>query len=188
MRLLESTEWVERHFASCDLKNSMRTVRLKKVARNMLGDPNASLPKQNCNWSDVKAVYRLLDRKEVTFDAVADCHWRQTRAISEGRYLLISDTTEFKKLNCNAIDELAHSGPGIGIGMQLHSCLAIDSSNGVVQGMAGALLNYRKRACKTETQMQRLRRVRESDLGESSAADWPTDQQFTMDSCIRSGR
>jgi hypothetical protein len=164
MRLLESKEWVEQQFNGCELNNSMRTVRLIKVARNMLGEPNASLPKQNCNWSDVKAVYRLLDREEVTFDAVADCHWRRTRAIGEGRYLLISDTTELKKLNCNTIKDLAYIGPGIGIGMQLHSCLAIDSSNGLVRGMAGALLNYRKQARKTETQMQRLRRARESQI------------------------
>ena len=49
MRLVENEEWVEQQFEDCDLKHSMRTLRLKKVARNMLGDPNASLPKQNCN-------------------------------------------------------------------------------------------------------------------------------------------
>jgi hypothetical protein len=165
MRLVESKEWVEQQFEDCDLNNSMRTQRLKKVARNMLGDPNGSLPKQNCNWSDLKAVYRLLDREEVTFDAVAECHWRQTRAtIGKGRYLLISDTTDFKKLHSGPIKELTHMGPGIGNGMQLHSSLAIDSSNGLVQGMAGALLHHRKRARKTETTMQRLRRTRESQI------------------------
>jgi hypothetical protein len=165
MRLVESDEWVEQQFEDCDFNNSMRTTRLKKVARNMLGDPNGSLPKQNCNWSDVKAVYRLLDREEVTFDAVAECHWRQTRStIGKGRYLLISDTTDFKKLYSSPIKELTPMGPGIGNGMQLHSCLAIDSTNGLVQGMAGALLHYRKRACKTETKMQRLSRTRESQI------------------------
>ena len=74
MRLVENEEWVEQQFEGCDLNNSMRTQRLKKAARNMLGDPNGSLPKQNCNWSDVKAVYRLLDREEVTFDAVRRRH------------------------------------------------------------------------------------------------------------------
>lgn len=164
MRLVENEEWVEQQFEGCDLNNSMRTRRLKKAARNMLGDPNASLPKQNCNWSDVKAVYRLLDREEVTFDAVAEYHWRQTRAIGEGRYLLISDTTDFNKRQRGRIKEITRMGPGIGNGMQLHSCLAIDSSNGLVQGMAGALLHYRKRARKSETTMQRLRRTRASQI------------------------
>jgi hypothetical protein len=165
MRLVENEEWVEQQFEGCDLNNSMRTRRLKKAARNMLGDPNGSLPKQNCNWSDVKAVYRLLDREEVTFGAVAECHWRQTRStIGKGRYLLISDTTDFKKLYSSPIKELTHLGPGIDNGMQLHSCLAIDSSNGLVQGMAGALLHYRKRVPKSETTMQRLGRTRESQV------------------------
>ena len=105
MRLVENEEWVEQQFEGCDLNNSMRTRRLKKTARNMLGDPNASLPKQSCNWSDVKAAHRLLDREEVTFDAVSECHWRQTRAIGEGRYLLSSDTTDFKKLRRGRIKE-----------------------------------------------------------------------------------
>ena len=164
MRLVENEEWVEQQFEGCDLSNSMRTRRLKKAARNMLGDPNGSLPKQNCNWSDVKAVYRLLDREEVTFDAVAECHWRQTRAIGEGRYLLISDTTDFNKRHRGRTKGITHLGPGIGNGMQLHSCLAIDSFNGLVQGMAGALLHYRKRARKSETTMQRLRRTRASQI------------------------
>ena len=164
MRLAENEEWVEQQFAGCDLNNSMRTRRLKKAAHNMLGDPNGSLPKQNCNWSDVKAVYRLLDREEVTFNAVAECHWRQTRSIGEGRYLLISDTTDFNKRQRGRIEEITRQGPGIGNGMQLHSCLAIDSSNGLVQGMAGALLHYRKRARKSETTMQRLGRARASQI------------------------
>jgi len=164
MRLAENKEWVEQHFAGCDLNNSMRTRRLKKAAHNMLGDPNGSLPKQNCNRSDVKAVYRLLDREEVTFDAVAECHWRQTRAIGEGRYLLISDTTDFNKRQRGRIKEITRQGAGIGNGMQLHSCLVIDSSNGLVQGMAGALLHYRKRARKSETTMQRLGRTRASQI------------------------
>ena len=143
MRLVESEEWVEQQFDGCDLKNSMRTRRLKKVARNMLSDPAASLPRQNCNWSDVKAVYRLLDRKEVTFDSVAQCHWRQTRAIGKGRYLLISDTTEFNKRQRGRIKEITHKGPGIGNGAQLHSCLAIDKFQwvGSGNGSGGASLS-----------------------------------------------
>jgi hypothetical protein len=75
MQLLENAEWVEKNFGDCDLGHVKRTERLGIMARKMLECPEASLTQQNPEWSDLKAAYRLCDRKEVTFDAVASCHW-----------------------------------------------------------------------------------------------------------------
>ena len=164
MRLLENAEWVEENFGDCQFGHVKRTERLGIMASKMLESPEASLPQQNPDWSDLKAAYRLCDRKEVTFDSVASCHWNKTKQTQPGRYLLISDTTDINHYSHQATTGLGILGDGQGRGMQLHNCLVVDSSRGIVEGQAGALVYYRKRKPKNETRMQCLRRSRESEL------------------------
>jgi hypothetical protein len=134
------------------------------MAANMLESPETSLPTQNPKWSDLKAAYRLCDQEEVTFDAVAECHWKQTRHSGPGRYLLISDTTDIDHFGHKATQGLSHLGKGDGRGMQLHSCLMVEAATGLVRGLAGALVHYRPIVPKQETRMQRLKRDRESEI------------------------
>ena len=44
--------------------------------------------------ADCKAVYRLIGRSEVTFEAVTASHYQNTRTLPPGRCLVVSDTTE----------------------------------------------------------------------------------------------
>ena len=164
MRLVENSEWVEINFSQCELGNSLRNKRLTIVANNMLEVPEASLCQQNAEWSDTKAAYRLFDQDDVTFDAIAECHWKQTRQTQPGRYLLISDTTDINHYSHKATEGLGMLGDGQGRGMQLHSCLTVNSAAQTVVGLAGALVYYRKRSPKKETRAQRLSRERESEL------------------------
>lgn len=170
VRFVENAVWVEQNFGTCDLGNKLRNKRLNIVASNMLEAPSASLCQQNPNWSDTKAAYRIWDRAEVTFDAVADCHWKQTRETRPGRYLLISDTSDIDHYTHVATEGLGMLGSGTGRGMQLHSCLFVDSSNQVVVGIGGAELYYRQRVRKGETRTQSLARLRESQLWGNTVA------------------
>src|ERR1043165_10128166 len=94
VKVLDNDQGVERQFGSCRLGNSLRTKRLQKIATQMLSQPEQSLPQQNPDWADLKAAYRFFDSKGVTFTAIAEQHWRQTRETKPGRYLPISDTTD----------------------------------------------------------------------------------------------
>ena len=116
MKLRDNDQWVEKQFGSCQLGNTLRTKRLQKVAANMLAQPEQSLPKQNSQWADLKAAYRLFDNDRVTFDAVAEQHWRQTRQSKPGRYLLISDTTDIDHFSHRATTGLSQLGKGDGRG------------------------------------------------------------------------
>lgn len=157
-------QWVEDQFSQCELANSLRTRRLQRVAGAMLSCPETSLPKQNTAWADLKAAYRLFDNEHVTFDAVAEQHWKQTRQTKPGRYLLISDTTDVDHFSHRATTGLGQLGKGDGRGMQLHNCLAFNCDDKLIEGTAGALIHYRPNVPKNETRMQRLSRVRESEL------------------------
>jgi Transposase DNA-binding/Transposase Tn5 dimerisation domain len=164
MRVLERDEWVDENFAGCELGHVKRTRRLMVMAGKMLECPELSLPKQNVEWSDVKAAYRLCDREEVTFDAVAECHWQRVRQTSPGVHLLISDTTDINEYTHRATTGLGMLGDGQGRGLQLHSCLVVEASTGVVEGLAAAKVFYRQKSPKKETRAQRLNRPRESSL------------------------
>jgi Transposase DNA-binding/Transposase Tn5 dimerisation domain len=166
VKLRDNDEWVDEQFGSCQLGNALRTKRLQKVAANMLARPEKSLPQQNTQWADLKAAYRLFDNEQVTFDAVAEQHWQQTRRTSPGRYLLISDTTDIDHFSHRATTGLGQLGKGDGRGMQLHSCLVYNCDRKQIEGTAGALIHYRPKVCKEkkETRMQRLGRARESEL------------------------
>jgi hypothetical protein len=164
VKVLDNDQWVEKQFGSCDLGNRLRTKRLQKVAANMLSRPEQSLPQQNLCWADLKGAYRLFDKPRVTFDAVAEQHWRQTRQTTPGRYLLISDTTDIDHFSHRATTGLGMLGKGDGRGMQLHSCLVYSCDKQLIEGAAGALIYYRKKVPKNETRRQRLSRDRESEL------------------------
>lgn len=164
MRIVENEQWVQEQFAGCEFGDQRRARRLCRMATNMLACPEQSLVTQGESWSDVKAAYGWCARPEVTFDAVAQQHWQQTRATKPGRYLLISDTTDIDHFSHRATTGLSQLGKGTGRGMQLHSCLMVEADHKVVVGTAGALLHYRRNVSKKETRAQRLKRRRESQV------------------------
>jgi len=164
MIVRDNETWVEDQFSRCNLGDVRRTKRLQVVAKNMVESPEKSLPQQNRNWSDVKAAYRLFDNECVTFEAVCQQHWHQTRQTTPGRYLLISDTTDINRYTHQATTGLGMLGDGKGRGVQLHNCLVYNCNEKLIEGSAGALLYYRSRVPKNETRAQRLSRVRESEL------------------------
>jgi hypothetical protein len=91
---IDARVWAEQQFGKCELGDKRRTKRLIQVAQQVANNPAGSFPQQIELWGDLKAAYRLFDADEVTFDAVAAPHWRQTRAAAPGRYLVLGDTTE----------------------------------------------------------------------------------------------
>lgn len=164
MKVIDSERWVVESFGGCELGDKRRTKRLVKIAENMLAAPEQSLPAQNQEWSDTKAAYRFFANKNVTFDRVAQLHWKQSRQAKPGRYLLICDTTDIDHYWRQATTGLGMLGDGTGRGLQLHSCLMYDCNQQQIHGTGGALVGYRKNKPKNETKMQRLNRKRESDI------------------------
>ncbi len=164
MKVQSNDEWVASQFGQSELGNKLRTVRLQKVASAMLNCPEQSLPKQTASWGDLKAAYRLFAQDAVTFDAVARPHWEQTRRTKPGRFLLVSDTTNIDHFSHRATAGLGQLGKGDGRGMQLHHCLVYSCDEQQIVGAAGGLVHYRINVPKDETRMQRLQRIRESEL------------------------
>jgi hypothetical protein len=164
---LSVTQWAQWNFGNCQLGDKRRTARLVQLAEQFGSNPSASLPDQTEIWSDLKAAYRLFDRDEVTFEAIARPHWELTRQSASGRCLVIGDTTEIDFGRFREIDGVGPTGNGTGNGFLLHNALLVQADTGETIGVAGQVIHHRKPKRKTkkrENASQRMKRERESQV------------------------
>lgn len=164
MLILDTNTWAQQQFSNCQLGHKRRTKRLVRLAAQVVSHPSGGFPEQTETWADLKAAYRLFDRAEATFEAVAGIHWQQTRRRSGGRYLVLGDTTELDFGIHRDIADLGPTGNGGGWGFLLHSGLLVAADGEEIFGLAGQTIHYRKPAPKKENTTQRLRRDRESKV------------------------
>jgi hypothetical protein len=160
--VLDTEQWAQQQFGSCDLGDVRRTRRLVKFAARVAADPDAGTPEQTERWSDLKAAYRLIDNDDVTFDAIAGPHWEQIRHRETGTWLISCDTTQVDFGVTNRATGLGPLGKGHGRGFLLHSGLMIHPETEEVIGLAGQKIRYRKSVPKKESRTRRLARDRES--------------------------
>jgi hypothetical protein len=159
-QILEPSVWATEQFGTCDLGDKRRTNNLVALATQVANNPSGSTPQQTQTWSRCKSTYRLLNEKDVTFEAITAPHNQQTIGKSSGVCLLLNDTTEIDFGYDSSVSGLSHIGNG-SCGFLLHSSLSV-GVDGEVNGLAGQLIRYRQRCPKNETRTQRLKRDRES--------------------------
>ncbi len=160
--VMDTHSWARQQFGDCKLGDQRRTKRLLQVAQQVANHPSASFPQEMESWGDLKAAYRLFDADDVTFAAIAEPHWKQTRRVAPGRYLVLGDTTEIDFGYRRKIQGLSSIGNGSGSGFLLHNALLVEAQSKALVGVAGQTIHYRKRAPKKENRSQRLKRERES--------------------------
>lgn len=161
---LDVNRWAEEQFGTCDLGDKRRTKRAVEVAARFAADPSGSTPKQTESWAGCRAAYRLMDAEDATFRAIAEPHWRQTRAQPSGDFLLLGDTTTIDFGSHRNVEGLAPVGDGRGRGFLLHSSLMVNAEGEEIFGLAGQTIYHRKPVPKGETFRQRLNRERESKI------------------------
>lgn len=146
MVILETKEWAEVTFGTCELGDVRRNRRLIKLAEQVAARPDGSTPEQTESWGDCKAAYRLFNQEDVTFDGIIAPHCQQTRnACRPGDVkLIINDTTEIDYGHKRQATGLGPTGNGSGRGFFLHSALMVDAADGRVDGLAGQILFHRK--------------------------------------------
>jgi hypothetical protein len=161
------TDWAQMNFGTCALGDKRRTARLVKVAEQFANNPAASLPDQHELWKDLKAAYRLFDREQVTFAAIARPHWERTKQSAQGRCLVIGDTTELDFGQHRQIDGIGETGNGSGQGFLLHNALLVQAETAEIVGVAGQAIYSRaknRKSHRRENAAQRLQRDRESQV------------------------
>ena len=168
--LLSAHEWAESTFGSVHLGDQRRTKRAVALAQAIAHDPAGSLPAQMQDEAATQAAYRFLQTPDVTYEKLIRPHVEQTRAQAREpkQVLLIQDTTEVDYQHHPTTTGLGPIGNGSHHGYLLQSVLAVLPDSRQVLGLMHQEPFLRQPAPKGESQRQRERRERESQVWERS--------------------
>ena len=159
----------EAMFGHAKLGDRRRTARLVKTFDQLCRHPGGTLPDKLAAPRDLKALYRLMERPEVTHEALLAplrAYTFQSIAAHEGSVLLIHDATELDYSSRKSLAEhLGQIGNGLGRGYICHQVVAVDAATRSVLGLAEQILHRRVEAPEEETLAEhRSRATRESLL------------------------
>ena len=131
-----------------------------------------SLPRMMKSKAELEAAYRLLETPYVTDEALVRPHVQQTReqAQFQKRVLLIQDTTDLKYSHHPKTRGLGPLKNQKQHGMLLQTVLGVIPQDRQVLGVMHQEPFLRKLAPEHETQAERLKRERESQVWERSVA------------------
>ena len=173
--LMLAEDWAATEFGGADLHDQRRSRRLIAVAARIAENPQGTLPESFEKPSELEAAYRLLERPDVTHEAVMAPHLQRVRQECRrpGEYLLVEDTTELDFTSHPATEDLGLVGDGRGRGMFVHSSLMLQVDGWSVEhepqvtitGLAAqqCWVRPQRKATKTEKKRKRLSRPRESE-------------------------
>src|SRR5437868_5566280 len=124
--VLDPKRWAEQTFGSVQLHDLRRTRRAVQAASLLGENPLGSLPAQMHTWKETKALYRLLDEPDVTFAALMQPHFQQTRqqANASPVVLLVQDTTDIDLSHRRKISGVGQIGNERGRGFFVQTVLA----------------------------------------------------------------
>jgi len=125
--LLAPAPWAQQEFGFAQLGDRRRNRRLVKIAEQLATSPGGTLPQAFPQWAELKAAYRFLNQRGVTYEAVLAPSVERTRQACRqaGEYLLIEDTTYLSYPRGGTVEGLGVVGDGRGQGFELHSTLAV---------------------------------------------------------------
>src|SRR5215469_6949727 len=132
--VLDPKSWAERSFGDVQLHDLRRTRRAVHAATRLAENPLGSLPAQMQTWKATKALYRLLGEEDVTFAALMQPHFQQTRAQATAApvSLLVQDTTDIDLSHRRKISGVGQIGNERGRGFFLQTVLAVRPAPGAV--------------------------------------------------------
>lgn len=82
--VLSPQEWAEQTYGAAQLGHVARTRRAVGMAAVMAAEPAGSIPAQQHSQAATKAVYRFCENAHVSYEALMQPHWQQTRADASG--------------------------------------------------------------------------------------------------------
>lgn len=180
----------EVHFGAAQLGNKARTRRLAKVADALVRHPGGTLPAKINDPAALQAIYRLMQRPEVTHASVLATHQAETdRRIEQhaGPLLAISDATELDYSGLTSLDHLGQIGNGNCRGYICQNVLIVDPQQRQAMGLANQILHTRAKAPAGETKEEiRRRESRESRLWPDGTKHLPADPKLIV-VCDRGG-
>jgi hypothetical protein len=157
--------WAEKQFGTTQLGDERRTRRLVYSAMKIALHPEKSF-NQVFDWNELRGFYNLCNRDEVTYQALLQPHWDQTRQAMAAHpvVLIVHDTTELDFSSHHQLTGAGQIGDEHGKGFLQHNSLAFVPASRQLLGLAYQQVKVRQPAPEEESTYQRKRRARESDL------------------------
>jgi hypothetical protein len=180
---MNAAAWAVREFGGATLGDRRRGPRLVRVAQALAEEAHGTLPGSFGRGAEVKAAYRLLEERDVTYERIIAPHLQRVRAAcgAAGEYLLVEDTTSLDFTSHGAAQDLGRIGDDGGRGLWVHSTLALrveswtaaQAPEVTVVGLVAQ--QWWARTCPTigstrESKKKRLSRPRESQRWASACA------------------
>jgi hypothetical protein len=173
----------EAMFGSAELGNRRRTARLVTAFDQLRRHPGSTLPNKLASPRDLKALYRLMDRPEVTHETLMvplRAYTLKNIAACQGTVLLIHDATELDYSDRQSLAKhLGQIGNGHGRGYISQHVLAVDPQIHSVLGLMEQILHCRDEVPENETLPEhRARPTRESLLWIKGTRHLPRDRRL----------
>lgn len=127
--------WAHENFDCLDLGDERRNTRVVAIAEMMAKSPGKSIPAMSTGEYEMKAVYRLVGRSEVTPDRLQMTHCSRTKEAMQdtaSTFLMLQDTTTVSFTGRAAIADLGPVGDARqGVeGFLMHTALAVRWNDG----------------------------------------------------------
>ena len=171
-------------FGRAQLGNRRRTQRLAALTDQLCKHPGGSLPEKLQSPKDLKALYRLCDRPEVTHAALLTS-LRQAvlddvAVRDDDTILILHDASELDYSTHKSLaGKIGQVGRGFKHGYICHNSLAVTAAGREVLGLVGQILHRRVRAPKNEALPERrARQSRESRLWLLGTQGLPADKRL----------
>ena len=173
----------EAMFGSAELGNRRRTARLVMTFDQLRRHPGSTLPNKLASPPGLKALYRLMDRPEVTHEALMTplrTYTLKNIAACQEPVLLIHDATELDYTDLQSLaGHWGQIGSGWGRGYICQNVLAVDPQTHSVLGLMDQILHCRDEVPKKETLAEhRARATRESLLWIKGTRHLPRERRL----------
>lgn len=163
--------WAVRPVGGAALGERRRTDRVVTMATARAETPSASLPESMRDWSKTRAASRFLETGAIAHEQIMPPHGMLTRqeGMQRARVVLVADTTDVNLSRQKAPEGFGPIGRGnTAQGFFVHTVLAMDADDQQVLRCVSQEPVVRHPAPTGETQAQRTRRVRASQVWERS--------------------
>jgi Transposase DNA-binding/Transposase DDE domain len=145
--------FIKENFTDVDLKDARLANRLSMIVKKMIHKPEVSLPSQMEEWKDAKACYRFFRNPRVTHKRIQTPHRERVKRLASKVnkkhevILFIQDLSELDYSSHKNTKGLGQVGNQYGLGIQMHSCLAIrhNQDTSEVLGLAHQIVWERKK-------------------------------------------
>jgi hypothetical protein len=170
-------------FGTAELGDQRRTKRLVKSFDRICAHPGGTLPDKLASPPDLRGLYRLCDRDEVTHEGIiapARAHTLARVEASPGDVLILHDATELDYTTLTSLaGDLGQIGKGDRRGYLCHNVLAVAADSAEVLGLFDQVLHRRDEAPEGETLAEhRDRPTRESLLWVTGTRHLPADARL----------